>query len=571
VDRHFNFTAERSTLSINPTARSRGAVSLTSRPRADANSPRRNSRVGKRDITELKPSFSELGLSQTVLKALAAENHLTPTPIQLKAIPVALEGRDIFGIAQTGTGKTAAFALPIIERLLAEGRRPERKGCRALVLAPTRELATQIAKSFQSYSRFAKLSVTTVFGGVAANPQIRALSGGVDVLVATPGRLLDHIGAGHCQLSNTSILVLDEADQMLDLGFYKPIRSIASRISRQRQSLFFSATLPAEIEALSKELLRDPVSVRVTPIASTAERVEQKVIHVDRARKARLLAELLGGPDMARTLVFTRTKRGADKVAKYLVESGVKANAIHGNKSQNQRERALDAFRASKIQVLVATDIAARGIDIPDVSHVVNYELPEVPESYVHRIGRTARAGREGWAVSFCDPSERKLLRDIERLTKQTIPFEQSSGGTDGEGLILENARSIRPRTGRGRNTSDGGPGNRSKPTKSRHRGKNRTPSPSQAANASAEIRRGGESGRKDAGALATQKPDSRKSASGQGKWNKTSSKKQGSGAKRKGASGKVEGGRSGRDQGAIQENRPRHRRAKAKRQPEMA
>lgn len=367
-------------------------------------------------------TFPKLGLAEPILKILAAENYTTPTPIQAKAIPVALEGRDVFGIAQTGTGKTAAFALPIIDRLMAEPGRPARKGCRALILSPTRELATQIAASFRRYSQSTNLTVTTVFGGVGANPQIKTLSRGVDILVATPGRLLDHMGSGHCDLSETGILVLDEADQMLDLGFLKPIKTIAAATARDRQSLFFSATLPKEIEMLSRDLLRNPVSVRVTPVSSTAERIDQKVIHVARAKKAGLLVDLLGDHGMVQTLVFTRTKRGADTVTKHLAKGGLKARAIHGNKSQNQRQQALDAFRNSKIHVLVATDIAARGIDIPDVTHVVNYDLPEVPESYVHRIGRTARAGRSGEAISLCDPSERKLLRDIERVTKQSIP-----------------------------------------------------------------------------------------------------------------------------------------------------
>jgi ATP-dependent RNA helicase RhlE len=374
-------------------------------------------------------SFSKLGLAEPILKALA-EKYASPTPIQAKAIPAVLEGRDLFGIAQTGTGKTAAFALPIIQRLFANKRAPLRKGCHALVLAPTRELATQIADSFRTYGRFTGLTVTTVFGGVAASPQIRALSRGVDVVVATPGRLLDHIGAGHCDLSGTSILVLDEADQMLDLGFVKPIRTIVARTSHRRQSLFFSATLPKEIEVLAGEILRSPLDVRVSPVASTVEQVGQSVIHVERSRKPGLLAALLADNRMARTLVFTRTKRGADSVTKHLTKCGLSARAIHGNKSQSQREQALDSFRASEIQVLVATDIAARGIDIPEVSHVVNYELPEIPESYVHRIGRTARAGRSGEAISLCDPSERKLLRDIERLTKKTIASQPIEAGT---------------------------------------------------------------------------------------------------------------------------------------------
>jgi ATP-dependent RNA helicase RhlE len=396
-------------------------------------------------------SFSKLGLAEPILKALAAKNYANPTPIQTKAIPAVLEGRDLFGIAQTGTGKTAAFALPIIHRLLADRRAPLRKGCRALVLSPTRELAAQIAESFRTYGRFTGLTVTTVFGGVGAAPQIRALSRGVDIVVATPGRLLDHMGAGHCDLSGTSILVLDEADQMLDLGFVKPIRTIVAKTSHRRQSLFFSATLPKEIEALAAEMLRTPVEIRVTPVASTVERVGQKVIHVERSRKPGLLAGLLAGNGMVRTLVFTRTKRGADTVTKHLSKCGLSVRAIHGNKSQSQREQALDAFRASEVQVLVATDIAARGLDIPEVSHVVNYDLPEIPESYVHRIGRTARAGRSGEAISLCDPSERKLLRDIERLTRQTIPAGRVEGGPD---LQAATGRDGGTRVGHARDTS---------------------------------------------------------------------------------------------------------------------
>lgn len=383
-------------------------------------------RAGMRDIAPLTTSFTELGLAEPILKALAAEGHVTPTPIQMQSIPTALEGRDVFGIAQTGTGKTAAFALPIIHRLLGEKRAAPRRGCQALVLSPTRELASQIANTFRIYARFANLSVTTVFGGVNARPQAKALARGADIVVATPGRLLDHIRSGNCDLSATGILVLDEADQMLDLGFHKPICAIAAKTCPQRQSLFFSATLPKEIEALAADLLKNPISVRVTPVSSTAERVDQEVIHIPRARKSQLLINLLTTQDMARTLVFTRTKRGADALTRQLVNNGVEASAIHGNKSQGQREQALRAFRAAKIQVLVATDIAARGIDIPEVSHVVNYELPEVPESYVHRIGRTARAGRAGKAISLCDPSERGLLRQIERLTKQPIASDQN-------------------------------------------------------------------------------------------------------------------------------------------------
>ncbi|MEO1420157.1 MAG: DEAD/DEAH box helicase [Pseudomonadota bacterium] len=370
-------------------------------------------------------TFAKLALHERIQRALDTEGYTTPTPIQAQAIPSVLERKDLLGIAQTGTGKTAAFALPIIDRLISDPKKPMHKGCRCLILSPTRELATQIADSFRTYGRHTNLYITTIFGGVGAKPQIRALARGIDVLVATPGRLLDHMGEGYADLSSTEILVLDEADQMLDLGFLKPIRTIAGQTSRRRQSLFFSATMPKEIAGLANELLNDPVKVQVSAVASTAENVAQRVLHVSRQQKVSVLKGLLDDNNMVRTLVFTRTKRGADRVAKHLTTGGLKVRAIHGNKSQNQRQQALDAFRADKVQVLVATDIAARGIDIPAVSHVVNFELPEIPESYVHRIGRTARAGLSGEAISLCDASERGLLRDIERVTRQTIPSER--------------------------------------------------------------------------------------------------------------------------------------------------
>lgn len=369
-------------------------------------------------------SFTELGLSEPILKALQLEGYVTPTPIQSKAIPIVLAGRDLLGIAQTGTGKTAAFALPIINRLLVNRRKAMHKGCRVLVLSPTRELATQIAESFRTYGRHADLTVAVVFGGVGHVPQVRTLARGVDVLVATPGRLLDHIADRSLNLQGTEILVLDEADHMLDLGFLPPIRRIVGHLSKNRQNLFFSATMPPDIGKLAEEMLRDPVRVAVTPAATTVDRVDQRVLHVESKNKRSLLVDLLSNAAMSRTLVFTRTKRGADKVARHLAEAGIRAAAIHGNKSQSQREQALAAFRASKIRVLVATDIAARGIDIDHVTHVVNFELPDVPESYVHRIGRTARAGTQGIAISLCDVEERGLLRDIERLTRQAIPAE---------------------------------------------------------------------------------------------------------------------------------------------------
>ncbi len=369
-------------------------------------------------------TFAQLGLAEPILKALDGEGYTTPTPIQAKAIPPVMAGRDLLGIAQTGTGKTAAFALPILHRLAANRQPAARRGCRVLVLSPTRELATQIADSFRSYGRHMGFTVATVFGGVAHRPQTQALSRGVDILIATPGRLMDHMEQRNVALESTEIFVLDEADQMLDLGFVKPIRRIVSHLANRRQNLFFSATMPTEIATLAGEMLRDPERVAITPVATTAERVNQRVIHVEASRKRSLLAELLANPEMSRTLVFTRTKRGADRVARHLETGGTKVAAIHGNKSQRQRENALEDFRNSKISVLVATDIAARGIDIDLVSHVVNFELPEVPEAYVHRIGRTARAGASGTAISLCDGAERDLLRAIERLTRQQIPSE---------------------------------------------------------------------------------------------------------------------------------------------------
>ncbi len=373
-------------------------------------------------------TFSKLGLNSALLKTLDAERYTTPTPIQAQAIPSVLEGKDLLGIAQTGTGKTAAFALPILHRLAANRRPAQRQGARVLVLSPTRELASQIAQSFKTYGRQSGVSVTAMFGGAPFRRQVTAMSRGVDVLVATPGRLIDHLEQRSVVLSGTEILVLDEADQMLDMGFIRPIRQIISKISARRQTLFFSATMPREIGKLAGDMLRNPVRVSVAPVAKTADRVTQKVIHVEGQRKKSLLVELFADSAMQRALVFTRTKRGADKVARHLEAAGIKVAAIHGNKSQGQREAALGAFRSGRIRGLVATDIAARGIDIDQVTHVVNYELPNIPESYVHRIGRTARAGAEGIAISLCDNEERAFLRDIERLTRQSIPSMDRRG-----------------------------------------------------------------------------------------------------------------------------------------------
>ncbi|MDI1325711.1 MAG: DEAD/DEAH box helicase [Brevundimonas sp.] len=370
----------------------------------------------------MSKTFDSFGLNPALLQALASEGYTTPTPIQAQAIPDVMLGKDLLGIAQTGTGKTAAFALPILHRLAANRIPPVPRTTRVLILSPTRELASQIAESFKSYGKHLGFRVAVIFGGVKYGPQERALQQGLDVLVATPGRLLDHMQQKTLDLSQTEVFVLDEADQMLDLGFVKPIRQIVSRIPAKRQNLFFSATMPTEIGKLAGELLKDPVKVSVTPQATTVQRISQSIIHIEQGRKRALLTEMFADPGYTRCLVFTKTKHGADKVAAYLEAGGVEAGAIHGNKSQPQRERTLAAFKAGKLRVLVATDIAARGIDVDNVSHVLNFELPYVPEAYVHRIGRTARAGAEGTAISFVAGDEMKLLRDIEKVTRQKIP-----------------------------------------------------------------------------------------------------------------------------------------------------
>jgi len=367
------------------------------------------------------PSFSDFALAAPILRALAAEGYAAPTPIQTEAIPKVINGRDLCGIAQTGTGKTAAFALPILQRLSDPPRTAPPRGCRALVLCPTRELANQIADSFHAYGRGVRLSAAVAFGGVPIAPQQRRLASGVDILVATPGRLLDLIERKSLVLSSVEILVLDEADRMLDLGFIHALKRIVKLLPQRRQTLLFSATMPQPIAALAAEYLNDPLTVAVAPAATTVERVEQRVVFVASAEKRELLATLLRDPTFARVLVFTRTKHGADRVVRHLVAAGIDATAIHGNKSQPQRERALAGFREGRTRVLVATDIAARGIDVECVSHVVNFELPNVPEDYVHRIGRTARAGAAGTAISLCSDEERAYLRDIEKLTRRPV------------------------------------------------------------------------------------------------------------------------------------------------------
>jgi ATP-dependent RNA helicase RhlE len=367
-------------------------------------------------------NFDELGLSQPVLQALDLKGYRDPTPIQQQAIPAVLAGRDLLGIAQTGTGKTAAFMLPGIDRLRAADRQTPFKSCRMLVLAPTRELAGQIAQSAKDYGALAGLKVHSIVGGTSVNKDRNKLHRGTDILVATPGRLLDLVDQKAFNLSGIEILVLDEADQMLDLGFIHALRRVHELAPKQRQTLFFSATMPAQIRELVGRFCDNPVQVSVTPPATTAERVEQYLLMVQQDEKPALLGLILSGRydvpgKLERVLVFTRTKHGADRVVKKLVQDGIRANAIHGNKSQPQRERALDEFRRGSVPVLIATDVAARGIDIPGVSHVINYELPNVPEQYVHRIGRTARAGREGMAIAFCAEDERSYLKDIRKNT----------------------------------------------------------------------------------------------------------------------------------------------------------
>jgi ATP-dependent RNA helicase RhlE len=369
-------------------------------------------------------TFSELKLIDPLVRAVAGEGYERPTPIQAQAIPHVLAGRDLLGLAQTGTGKTAAFALPILQWLSASGRRSHGdRPIAVLVLTPTRELAAQIGDGFATYGKHLGYKHTVIFGGVGQNAQERALRAGVDILVATPGRLLDLMQQRIVHLDRLEVFVLDEADRMLDMGFIHDVRKVIAHLPKRRQTLFFSATMPPEAKKLADQLLHDPAVVAVTPVSSTAEKVEQLVYFVEKGDKRAFLAALLANDQsITRTLVFTQMKHTANRVAEHLGKHGIAAAAIHGNKSQNARERALAAFKKGEARVLVATDIAARGIDIEEVSHVINYELPNVPETYVHRIGRTARAGASGIAISICDTSEREYLRDIERLIRQRVP-----------------------------------------------------------------------------------------------------------------------------------------------------
>lgn len=373
-------------------------------------------------------TFHDLSLIQPLLDSLKEEGYTTPTPIQAQAIPALLQGRDLLGCAQTGTGKTAAFTLPILQ-LMHGHPQPLKPGQpQALILTPTRELAIQIDDSIAAYGRHLRLRHAVIFGGVSQNPQVAALQKGLHLLVATPGRLLDLMQQGYVSLEAIRFFVLDEADRMLDMGFVHDVKRIIARLPKRRHTLFFSATMPPEIQQLADSLLHQPVKVEVTPVSSTAEKIDQCVYHVEKSQKQNLLIRLLSDPQRAHVLVFTQMKHAANKLAKKLNEAGIAADAIHGNKSQSARQRALEQFRNREIRVLVATDIAARGIDIDDLSHVLNYELPNVPETYVHRIGRTGRAGASGTAISFCEPEERPYLAAIQKLIRQTIPVAGTIG-----------------------------------------------------------------------------------------------------------------------------------------------
>ena len=373
-------------------------------------------------------SFENLNLIEPILRALKTEGYTTPTPIQQQAIPIVLKNRDLLGCAQTGTGKTAAFAIPILQLLYQDRtQHKEQKTIKALILTPTRELAIQIDESFAAYGRHTGLKHLVIFGGVSQNPQTDALRRGVDILVATPGRLLDLMSQGFIRLDHLKILVLDEADRMLDMGFVHDVKKIIAKVPSRRQTLFFSATMPGEIQQLANSILYNPEKVEVTPVSSTADTIQQHLFYVEKSDKKALLIYLLKDKTIQTALVFTRTKHGADKVVKDLTRAGITAEAIHGNKSQNARQRALANFKNRTTRVLIATDIAARGIDIDDLTHVINYELPNIPETYVHRIGRTGRAGAEGIAFSFCETEEMPYLKDIHKLIGRQIPVNEAN------------------------------------------------------------------------------------------------------------------------------------------------
>jgi len=371
-------------------------------------------------------TFKELNLIEPLLRAIEEEGYSVPTTIQAEAIPILLKGIDLLGCAQTGTGKTAAFALPILQFLTETKSFDKKKRIKSLIVTPTRELAIQIEESFNAYGRYTSLNCTVIFGGVGQQPQVDTLRRGVDILVATPGRLLDLIGQGFISLKDVEFFVLDEADRMLDMGFIHDVKKLLLLLPKQRQSLFFSATMPPEIVKLANTILTNPQKVEVTPVSSTADTIKQAIFFVDRGNKNALLLDVLENKDIETVLVFTRTKHGADKIVKVLEKYGVKAEAIHGNKAQNARQRALSNFKEKTTRVLVATDIAARGIDIDELAYVINYDIPNIAETYVHRIGRTGRAGANGTAYSFCDAEEKAYLKDIEKLISKKIPVIDS-------------------------------------------------------------------------------------------------------------------------------------------------
>ncbi len=403
-------------------------------------------------------TFAALGLPETLQRALKGAGYVTPTPIQARAIPHLLEDYDLLGLAQTGTGKTAAFTLPILAHLLEDPVRMPAKGVRVLILAPTRELAIQIGETIGQLSRHTRIRHAVIFGGVGQNPQVQALAQGIDILVATPGRLLDLMQQRHVRLDTVTHLVLDEADRMLDMGFVRDVMKIVDKVPAERQTMLFSATMPSAVTKLADQLLFEPVRVEVTPEVITVEAIEQHLLHVATPVKRAALLKLLEDAALMRVIVFTRTKHGANRVAEHLAKAGIGAGALHGNKSQSARQKTLADFKSGAVRVLVATDIAARGIDVADVSHVVNFDLPDEPETYVHRIGRTGRAGRSGAAFAFCDPSERGNLRDIERLIKRPIPVMTLDGlPAAAELRAAESAEDRRPaRQPRGRRPHGG-------------------------------------------------------------------------------------------------------------------
>lgn len=423
-------------------------------------------------------TFKDLNLLEPLNTALKNAGYDIPTPIQIKAIPPILEGFDLLGCAQTGTGKTAAFALPVLHRLVVNHTSLTPMCARVLVLTPTRELATQVHESFATYGKDLKLKYAVVFGGVGQTPQVKALSRGVDVLIATPGRLLDLINQRYIRLDKLEVFILDEADRMLDMGFIHDIKKILKLIPNNTHNLFFSASMPPQIESLANSILKNPVKVEVNPASSTVDKIAQSVLYVDRENKRPLLKYLLKNPNLKKVIVFSRTKHGANKIVDILVQDGISSDAIHGNKSQTARQNALESFRVGKTRVLVATDIAARGIDIDGITHVINYDLPNDSESYVHRIGRTARAGNSGFAISFCDAEEKAFLRDIEKLIKKVIPVVtdhpyHSQGVIDARMIsagkakqLIDSQNSLRPRSGGG----GGGRGQRSRSRTSTNR-----------------------------------------------------------------------------------------------------